>query len=113
MKPLSTAALKQLRLAEAVSQEAEAVRNLLPTEPGWDRLSTQQDTLVEFCRNRLKAGFRASPEVELSARKPGRGSNCQPDRNGPLYEPYRFSADCDTTACKHPLFAESNIRFSA
>lgn len=73
MKTLSAAALKQLKLKDAVTAEAGSLRNLLPTEPGWGRLGAEADRVADYCTNRLKAGYHAAPEVELAARKPGHG----------------------------------------
>ena len=73
MKALSTATVRQLKLKDAVAAEAISQRNLLPPEPGWDDLRDEATDLVDYCTNRLKAGYHAAPEVELAARKPGHG----------------------------------------
>jgi hypothetical protein len=73
MKPLSAAVLMKLDLAGAISAESTCLRNLLPIEPGWDRLSAQASTVVAYCTSQLKAGYHASPEVQVAARKPGHG----------------------------------------
>lgn len=73
MKKLSAAATKRLKFADAFSEEAASSRNLLPEEPAWDRIAEQSRPLATYLENRLRAGFQPSPQVEISARKPGHG----------------------------------------
>ncbi|MDQ1713332.1 MAG: hypothetical protein QOE45_2782 [Frankiaceae bacterium] len=73
MRKLSAAGIKKLKLATAIAEEAAAVRNLVPREPGWDRLADRADELSHYIGNRLKAGYTAAPAREVSARKPGHG----------------------------------------
>lgn len=73
MEKMSAAGLKRLKLDEAISEEAAAVRNLIPREPGWDALAGDTKQLASYLANQLKAGFQPSPQVEIAVRKPGHG----------------------------------------
>lgn len=73
MRALSGNTLRKLDFVGAIEREAVTSRNLLPTEPGWDHVNTERSEVAKFCENRLKAGFQASPQVEVAARKPGHG----------------------------------------
>lgn len=73
MEPISAPVLKKLKLAQAISEEAASVRNLLPPEPGWDEVASDAKSLASYLENLLKSGFRPSPQVEVAARKPGHG----------------------------------------
>lgn len=73
MKKLSAPLLKRLRLAEAVTAEAAATRNLLPEEPAWNKVAARSDEIADFLANQLRAGFQPAPQVETAARKPGHG----------------------------------------
>lgn len=73
MKVLSGKAIQKLDLVGAIEREATTSRNLLPTEPGWDRVNSQRNKVAKFCENSLRAGFHASLEVEVAARKAGHG----------------------------------------
>lgn len=73
MKPLSANAVKKLKLNQAILAEAESKRNLLPDEPGWDRVASHAAELADFAANRLRAGYLGAPQAEVAARKPGHG----------------------------------------
>lgn len=75
MKPLSTSALRKLKLEDAIENEAMTQRNLLPVEEGWQILGRDADkrVLAELCVNQLKAGHTPAPQVIVAARKPGHG----------------------------------------
>lgn len=73
MKRLSAALTKRLKLEDAVIDEAASGRNLLPEEPGWDRISAHAREIADYLGNRLQAGFHPAPQVEIAARKPANG----------------------------------------
>ncbi|GAB3055096.1 hypothetical protein GCM10027053_14880 [Intrasporangium mesophilum] len=73
MEPLSPALIKQLKISNAVKDEAAATRNLVPGEPGWDRLSAKASEVDRNFVGILRNGFLPTPQVELIARKPGHG----------------------------------------
>jgi hypothetical protein len=73
MQPLSEASLRTLNLREAIAEESEAKRNLLPREPGWDHLASSPARVERYIETRLRTAWEAAPEVEVAARKPGHG----------------------------------------
>lgn len=50
-------------------EEAASERNLLPPEPGWDRVLSNRSSIEQFLSTCLRSGFHPSAQVETSARK--------------------------------------------
>lgn len=73
MKRLSAALTKRLKLEDAVVDEAASSRNLLPEEPGWDRVAGRARSIADYLANQLQAGFHPALQVEIAARKPAHG----------------------------------------
>lgn len=73
VKKISSALTKRLELSDAVVAEADSVRNLLPTEPAWERLKLRADEVAKYLENQLQAGFRPATQVEVATRKPAHG----------------------------------------
>lgn len=73
MKPVSERLLKRLAFAQAVDDEADSVRNLIPDEPGWQTLKTQSSSLAKYVENLLRSGYLPALQQETLARKPSLG----------------------------------------
>ncbi|MBW8172605.1 RNA-directed DNA polymerase [Ornithinimicrobium sp. Arc0846-15] len=73
MKPMSQALLQMLNIQEAMRDEANTDRNLVPNEPGWDRLVAGASQIEQQLLGQLRDGFHPTPQVEALARKPVHG----------------------------------------
>lgn len=73
LNPLSAKLISSLKLDTAVVKEATSVRNLVPAEPGWDRLAARSKQFAEYVSGLLKSGYHPGGQRELLARKPGQG----------------------------------------
>lgn len=73
MESISAALIKRLNIADAVRSEAQTSRNLVPSEPGWVRLSENASELADNFSGILRNGFRPTLQVESLARKPSHG----------------------------------------
>lgn len=73
MEAMSAALIKRLKIAEAVKEEAQTLRNLLPAEPGWGNLSSKASQVEINFTGLLRNGFMPTLQVECLARKPSHG----------------------------------------
>ena len=73
MRPLPRPVIDLLDLESAISAEATFRRDLLPEEPGWQALFSNQTAVAEWLRSQLQSAYLPSREVIIGARKAGHG----------------------------------------
>ncbi|MGW6623718.1 hypothetical protein ACWF99_21040 [Nocardia sp. NPDC055002] len=76
MRPITPEVLKQLKIADSLARIADAERNLVPLEPGWDHLTLNNRTIKNiaiYIESLCSTGIEVATERELIARKPGHG----------------------------------------
>lgn len=69
MKPISDGLIRKLKLVDAIKEEANSTRNLLPVEYAWDDLIRSAGKLAKWLSGELRAGFDAAPQEIVSVRK--------------------------------------------
>ncbi|MER7891982.1 RNA-directed DNA polymerase [Micromonospora sp. NPDC094482] len=73
MNPLDKSLVGKLKLEQAVLEEVETRRNLLPPEPWVDAVRSNSASIAAWVKTRLLAGDPNSPGIVVNARKLGHG----------------------------------------
>ncbi|WP_084588811.1 reverse transcriptase domain-containing protein [Micromonospora globosa] len=73
MQPLPQDLISRLQLQKAIHMEADESRELMPTEPGWEKLVRHQKDVQTWISAQLRAGYPTSRDVVVGARKAGHG----------------------------------------